>query len=56
MRSNYSSNYKKLGGLGPNTGTQDWQSKKDKMEKIHDYGASIKLQRSPQRDTRESVN
>ena len=30
-------NYKKMGGLGPNIGSEEWSLKKEKQEKIREY-------------------
>ncbi len=39
---NYDSNYKRLGGLGPNIGTEEWHQRKDKHNKISQYIQSLK--------------
>ena len=42
MKSLYQSNYKRLGGLGPNTGSPDWILKKGKQIKINEYFDKLK--------------
>eukprot|EP00347_Sterkiella_histriomuscorum_P011406 403372582 len=42
MLNQYNQQYKKLGGLGPNIGTQEWQDKHLKLEKINQYANQIK--------------
>lgn len=37
MRQNYQQSYKRLGGLGPNIGNEDWLEKQKKFEKMNDY-------------------
>lgn len=37
MNSEYTQHYKKLGGLGPNTGSPEWYQKKEKQQKVKEY-------------------
>ncbi|CDW76375.1 UNKNOWN [Stylonychia lemnae] len=42
MQNQYQSKYKKLGGLGPNIGDNEWQERKLKKEKINQYVNQLK--------------
>lgn len=42
MQNEYQSKYKKLGGLGPNIGDNEWQERKLKKEKINQYANQLK--------------
>ena len=41
IKNTYINGYKKLGGLGPNIGSEDWQVKKNKALKVSEYVGNI---------------
>ena len=43
MNNDYNQNYKRLGGLGPNIGSQAWFEKKEKNEKMKKYVNALKI-------------
>ena len=42
LKQMYDQNYKRLGGLGPNVGSEEWSLKKEKQEKMREYVQSLR--------------